>query len=1102
MTRNQSELPPDRISPSELMRARRPELFSDSREHDAPTLTREAFEYHLDTLTSRKEETKFEHFVRKLAEREICPNLLPQTGPTGGGDSKVDTETYPVSEAIAERWYVGVDQSAAQERWAFAISAKEDWSSKLKSDVKKIARTGRDYKRIFFITNQFVPDKKRAQSEDELSKEYGVPVSVLDRSWIVDKVFGNDRVALAVDALGLTSSSTKRDVVGPNDARRTEELLQLDAQIEDQARYAGVEYQLAEDCLEAALLARGLEHARSEVEGRLHRASRIAAKVGDERQQLRIYYQTAWTVFWWYDDYEQFDSLYDEVEKAAEGGDQADDLELLANLWHLLYPTVLRGALDRTRSKVEQRTEKLKAELDRLAKNENRPTNALRARTTRLLVELSETVNHRRSPDDALKALKGVVAAAKGLVNYPIDQLNDVVRELGDVLADNDFYDELFEALTNVIEARRGEGTAGGAFLHRGYQKLKAELPFEAIRFFGRAQEKLAKREYRGELVASLVGCGFAYEDAGLLWAAWASMLAAASHALNEFWERGTIVRPAFRAVQKLIWLELRLGRVPMVLAWIELADVLMRHLEASFGRDEQLYEERHMQDMVFGLLLACSDLSQLRELDFFPELLVRGDLVHAHMVLLFALGHETRLRDDGWIPADEASEKVQQLFERMLDQPARRDLPERPDLLSGPRVTLRSRVLGCDVAIEAPNEPASIHLAEAIAGALEAFLATSLNLGIFPHRENFLISIDQGRDPLHLPRYEVAQDEPKFRVFHSTPICAPTIEAQRQFLDWLQELVVRVITEMAMIRDLESYMEQVAGSEKAFARALHSAHVDIYMGNVLGQNPKLRIADWQKGFEGERFELTRKIPWTTRVPKFERSAGPRRRPTPASGEPPPGLFDLERGTHADIKIRSLIDVRAWDAAQWRATAYAGYDPGWPPILLLGFLDKEAGERIFKNLRNRLGKVDEKEELRISIITEIDHAHPSAYRVVVGSNLDLEVEAEGGMIVQAARINSMYPRDSKNLERFLADVKREGRYVVAPMHFVDEHTPFAIPRDFWIGKRQLVVRPMWEIGENDLDLVAIQPDDNPIIPEGHEDAPILRALARVRKHRG
>ena len=239
MTRNQSELPPDRISPSELMRARRPELFSDSREHDAPTLTREAFEYHLDTLTSRKEETKFEHFVRKLAEREICPNLLPQTGPTGGGDSKVDTETYPVSEAIAERWYVGVDQSAAQERWAFAISAKEDWSSKLKSDVKKIARTGRDYKRIFFITNQFVPDKKRAQSEDELSKEYGVPVSVLDRSWIVDKVFGNDRVALAVDALGLTSSSTKRDVVGPNDARRTEELLQLDAQIEDQARYAG-----------------------------------------------------------------------------------------------------------------------------------------------------------------------------------------------------------------------------------------------------------------------------------------------------------------------------------------------------------------------------------------------------------------------------------------------------------------------------------------------------------------------------------------------------------------------------------------------------------------------------------------------------------------------------------------------------------------------------------------------------------------------------------------------------------------------------------------------------------------------------------------------
>jgi hypothetical protein len=68
-----------------------PELFSDSRLVEQPRLTREVFEYHLETLTSRKQEIEFEAFCRRLAEKELCPNLLPQTGPTGGGDSKVDS---------------------------------------------------------------------------------------------------------------------------------------------------------------------------------------------------------------------------------------------------------------------------------------------------------------------------------------------------------------------------------------------------------------------------------------------------------------------------------------------------------------------------------------------------------------------------------------------------------------------------------------------------------------------------------------------------------------------------------------------------------------------------------------------------------------------------------------------------------------------------------------------------------------------------------------------------------------------------------------------------------------------------------------------------
>ncbi len=73
------------LSPSAFMRARRSHLFSDGELERAVTLPKVTFEYQLETLTSRKQEYEFEHFCRKLAEKELCPNLRVQTGPTGGG---------------------------------------------------------------------------------------------------------------------------------------------------------------------------------------------------------------------------------------------------------------------------------------------------------------------------------------------------------------------------------------------------------------------------------------------------------------------------------------------------------------------------------------------------------------------------------------------------------------------------------------------------------------------------------------------------------------------------------------------------------------------------------------------------------------------------------------------------------------------------------------------------------------------------------------------------------------------------------------------------------------------------------------------------------
>jgi hypothetical protein len=99
---------PKNFSPREFLKARRPERFSDSAREEMSVLDRAMLEYHLEKLTSRSEEILFENFARRLVQCEICPNLLPHTGPTGGGDSKVDSETYPVADALSLTWFAAL----------------------------------------------------------------------------------------------------------------------------------------------------------------------------------------------------------------------------------------------------------------------------------------------------------------------------------------------------------------------------------------------------------------------------------------------------------------------------------------------------------------------------------------------------------------------------------------------------------------------------------------------------------------------------------------------------------------------------------------------------------------------------------------------------------------------------------------------------------------------------------------------------------------------------------------------------------------------------------------------------------------------------------
>jgi hypothetical protein len=1089
--------------PSEFMRARRPELFSDSKVNSEPYLTKAVFEYHLDTLTSRKQETEFEHFCRRLSEKELCSNLLPQTGPTGGGDSKVDTETYPVADNIALRWYEGIGRDASHERWGFAFSAKKKWAPKARSDVEKISRSNRGYKHIYFITNQFIKDKTRAQVEEELTKKHRISVRILDRGWIVKCVFENDRIRLAAETLNLIPyQETSRRAAGARDTEREAELKEIDEQINNDARYQDVEYQLAEDCLHTALLARGLERPRVEVDGRFLRAERIANRVGHRQQQQRIAYAKAWTAFWWYDDFEALNLIYDAVEQFALDSVQIEDVELLGNLWTVMHTSIAMGKLNAEKAKFGIRTSNLQQALDRLCKEDRRPTTALQARTLRTLMELTETLaKNIKQLDPVFNKFKAILGQSEHLASFPIAPLSKIIRELGDRITDSSAYDSLFEDLIKITSKRANEIEVGNALLQRGLQKLTAGKNYEAIRLLGRAQQSLAKEESRREWIITLAVSASAYEQAGLLWAARAYMIAACSLAFADFSSRGALPPQVLRCLQRLIWMELQLGRVPCVLMWLELTSYAAHHLLLDGERREKYSEERNTQDIVLGLLLLRVDFWESKDLDFLPDILANLHLELSRMAVLYVLGYEERLREEHLIPASEDATAVQDFFQHWVkQQPVAKDVATKPDFLARSNVQFSSTVLGCKFIVECSNQLDSIYLSETILATIEAFLATSMAQKIFPHRESFLIRIVETEFGSDLPEcsFQEKYGAPNIEIRHAKRVARDSQQERTRFQSWLIDLLAQIIGRTFAISNVQHFLSRVAGEEIAFSRALNYSDVKVAIENIFGRSPKYQLADWSSMPRKDDFPLIRASSWNEGISLPENTKRLRVPPSFAKGDPPDDLRDPENFRHGDITVISFINQELWDKAKWEATGYIDFQEGRPPGLVLCFTDDEAGISIFNEWRGRIGGVDSDERLRVAIVTGVDRIEPFSYSVVIGPNLNLTDEKQPGLEILVSRINRMIPTDHKNLNRFLEKYKEIGSYLLMPARFSD---PSSIRRGTACGiiKRELIVRPAWEIGENDPDLSAIKAGDDPIIPDGTKEPPIRRALKKWGK---
>ncbi|MCK9376905.1 MAG: hypothetical protein M0P73_12215 [Syntrophobacterales bacterium] len=720
-------------------------------------------------------------------------------------------------------------------------------------------------------------------------------------------------------------------------------------------------------------------------------------------------------------------------------------------------------------------------------------------------MRLHEAVQRPEHLGIVLSEVRKILELGSRLVNYPIDTLTTIIKELGEVITKSDKFDELFEFAVSLAEHRTGEGTAGNMLLKRGHQNLAAGLWYEAIRLFGRAQKKLAKHEYQGELIEALARCSLAYERAGLLWAARANILAAANQTLHEFWQHGEILPQALFCLQRLVWIELQLGRVTCALAWIELSDVIAYQLMLANGKKKRFTDQRERQDQILGLLFLKADCFDLKWLENFPAILESKALNYARAALLYALGHEDQLRREHFIPEQENSHAVQDFFAGWLNQPAKDDLPDKPEFLRNRNVMLRSFVLGCEIKIVVENTLNSTYLSEAILAALESLLSTSLDAHLLPYREELEIRVKPSEFVGAVPRYNIDKVDgvTRIEILHPPMIFSCSIPEQQAFFNWLLEVVLVIVSEIALSEDFKTYFDKLSKDEDAFDRALNFALPSVFIENMLGNRPKFNIHDWFSDVESSKFLLERDLPWTHALPI---ACGIDKKPPitfePGIGDPPEALFGVDNLKHRDRRVLSVINIPLWNEAKWKATAYVCHPaPQAPPMLILGFQEPEAAKLIFKSWRDRFGPVDASEELSISIVKGIDKAAPASYKVVIGSTPKSSIGAVGSTFITVTRFNRMDPPDSRNLDLFLREYEQKKRYILAPGHFEHPYTKPEIFIDLGIGKHEIHVKQAWEICQNDLEICALSEDDDPIIPEGIEDPPVLRALESISKRR-
>jgi len=1054
---------------------RRPEYFSDSKVTYDVILTKEVLAYELEKISTNQKQDLFENFCRQIAERVIAPNLIPQTGPTGGGDGKTDAETYPVSEEISERWFIPENGWNKNEKWAFAISSKKTWKPKADSDIKSILSTDREYTRIYFISNQTISSKKRKEAQDHFIEKYKIDVIILDGIWILEEVFKNNFIDIAVDSLNLSSVyKQSKKVQGANDVEREQFLLELEEKIQNPNRYSAFDFQKVEDSIEAAIIARKLEKPRDEVEGKFDRAIRFCKKTNLKRHWLRIHYQKAWTYLYYYDDYPLFIEEFKAFKQFISLGSSADQLELYTNLFSSLRGFCNENCdINKYDIDINIEKEELYSLLEKVSEDDSRPYTSLKVRIDLLIQQLMDCISDDNESEVLITKLYESIKSTVGMIEFPFESYHQIFEELGNLFPDSLEYDKLIELVASIAEKRSSELTAGRVFLQRAGQKYSRNYVKESVVFFGRAILKLAKEETEHELCLALTGLGYAFNGMGLYWASNNCFISASFIAFKSWHQSGIIDKRTFSIIKQLAINELLLGRIPSFLTWYELLCVIKSQVEIEESQDE--IPTLEMLDAFLSVRIANTNSNE-NQFAKLPDILESQTLWLAQNAALFKLGHSEIIIDEYKKLDISTTSQLYDYFNLIANQPFRQQMVYKTNFVSEEEIIIKSKILGCSFEYHISNDVELVLAAELFASFFENYLSTSItSLAAKTEKVEIWLTRKVGVD-----LFEFTSNELGTQFFIEIDSFSFPREKNNALQDKMVELTSQVLANNFITNDIEQYLKHLYENEELNERLAFVYEHRNFSKNILGDNPKLFYEDWTGNAKNYELKLGELQKFSIKEEETNIS------------EINPEHFKPSR--HDDNKVISIIEDKLWDKATWK-----GFGPFFAPNIGYGifllFENGEAAKSIFENWIEKFGKEDKENIIKITLIKGVKKNNPFWYKVHITANMEvLAKNSKERFFNVTARFHQMTPNNSENMKRI--EQIANNKLLFCPAQMTKDGKDIIPLFDKGIVKYSIEIKNAWELGMHDPAGVAILEDDDPIIPSEVKNAPVLEILKK------